>query len=77
MAKCICYQFGNNKSLRDKLPEQETKNKMFLGLLVTSHDKPKVGVLCTVFGSVVLPRTTLAKTVHKTPTLGLSCEVNN
>ena len=66
--------FGNNKSLRDKLPEQETKGQMFLGILVNSHDKPKVGILCTVFDRVVLPRTTVANTVHKTLTLGLSCE---
>ena len=63
--------------MRDKLPEQETKDQMILGILFTSHDKPKVGILCTDFDRVVLPRTPLAKTVHKTPTLGLSCEVNN
>ena len=59
------------------LPEQETKDQMFLGSLVTLQDKPKVGVLCTVFDRVVLPRTTVDKTVHKTATLGLSCEVTN
>ena len=63
--------------MRDKLPEQETKDQMCLGQLFTSQDKPKVGVLCTVLASVVLGRTTLSKTLHKTPTFGLPCEMNN
>ena len=31
------------------LPEQGTKDQMILGSIVTSHDKLKVGILCTVF----------------------------
>ena len=53
MAKYIWYQFGTNKSCRDMLPEQGTEDQMILGPLVTSHDKPKVGILCTVFDRVV------------------------
>ena len=48
---------------------------MTLGSLMTSHGKPKVGVLCTVFDRVVQSWTSLGETVHKTPTLGLHCEL--
>ena len=33
--------------------KQETENQMVLGFLITSQDKPKVGVLCTVLDSDV------------------------
>ena len=56
-------------------PDQGTKDQMTLGSLMTSHGKPKVGVLCTVFDRVVQPWTSLGQTVHKTPTLGLLCEL--
>ena len=57
------------------LPEQRTKDQMFLGSFITSQHMPKVGDLCTVLATVVLGGTTLPETVHKTATLGLSCEV--
>ena len=55
--------------------DQGTKDQMILGFLKSSQCKPKVGVLCTVLLSDVQGWTTLSKTVHKTPTLGLSCEL--
>ena len=55
--------------------DQGTNDHMLLGYLMTSQDKPKIGVLCTVSPSVVQGWTRLSKTVHKTPTLGLSCEL--
>ena len=59
------------------LPEQETKDQLFLGSSITSRHMLKVGVLCTALATVVLGRTRLAETVHKTPTLGVCCEVIN
>ena len=56
-------------------PEQGTKDQMILGSLISSQDKPKVGVLCTVLDRVVQPWTSLGETVHKTPTLGLHSEL--
>ena len=56
-------------------PDQGTKDQMILGSLISSQDKPKVGVLCTVLDRVVQPWTSLGETVHKTPTLGLHCEL--
>ena len=50
---------------------------MFLGPSITSHGKPKVGVLCTVLTGLSYPRTTLSKQYIKRPTLGLCCEVIN
>ena len=50
---------------------------MFLGPSITSHDKPKVGILCTVLTGLSYPRTTLSKQYIKRPTLGLCCEVIN
>ena len=51
--------------------DQGTKDQMILGSLISSQDKPKVAVLCTVLDRVVQPWTSLGKTVHKTPTLDL------
>ena len=56
-------------------PDQGTKDQMIQGSLITSHGKPKVGVLCTVLDMVVQPWTSLGETVHKMPTLGLHCEL--
>ena len=56
-------------------PEQGTKDQMFLGLLIASQHKPKVGRFMYCFDRVVLGQDNPVKTVHKTPTLGLSCEV--
>ena len=54
---------------------QGTRDQMILGSSISSQDKPKDGVLCTVLDRHVQPWTTLGETVHKTPTLGLYCEV--
>ena len=40
---------------------------MIMGSLISSQDKPKVGVLCTVLDRVVQAWTSLGETVHKTP----------
>ena len=55
--------------------DQGTKDQMILGSLISSQDKPKVGVLCTVLDRVVQPWTSLGETVHKMPTLGVHCEL--
>ena len=55
--------------------DQGTIDQMILGSSISSQCKPKVGVLCTVSPSDVQGWTTLSKTVHKTPNLGLSCEL--
>ena len=73
--KCFRFEFTTDKSCRYITPEQGTKDQMILALLISSQEKPKVGVLCTVFDRHVQPWTTLAETVHKTPTLGLYCKV--
>ena len=48
---------------------------MILGFLITSHGTPKDVVLCTVLGNTVQALDNLCKTVHKTPTLEVLCEV--
>ena len=57
------------------LPEQGTKDQMFLGSLITSQHKHKVGRFMYCFDRVVQGQDNPVKTVHKTPTLGLPCEV--
>ena len=70
------YKFGTNKCCRLRSPEQgtHTKDQIILGFL-TSHGTPKVGVLCTVLGNTVQALDNLCKTVHKTPTFEVACEV--
>ena len=57
--------------------DQGTKDQIIMVFLIISQCKPKVGVLCTVSPNDVQGWTTLSKTVHKMPTLGLPCEVIN
>ena len=48
---------------------------MILVFLIPSHGTSKVGVLYTVLYWLSKALTALPKTVHKTPTLGVLCEV--
>ena len=43
--------------------DQGTKDQMILGYLISSQEKPKVAVLCTVLPSVVQGWTCMSKTV--------------
>ena len=75
MPKKYCFKFGfaTNKSCtyRYMPSKQETEDQMVLDSSITSQDKPKVGVLCTVLDSNVMSAVdNTAETVHKTPTLG-------
>ena len=73
--ECLKFKFVTNKCCRLWPPEQGTKDQIILGFLITSHGTPKVGVLCTVLGNTVQALDNLCKTVHKTPTLEVPCEV--
>ena len=46
--KCFKIEFTTNKSCRYVASDQGTKYQMILGSLISSQDKPKVGVSCTV-----------------------------
>ena len=45
-------------------PDRGTKDQLILGSLISSQDKPKVDILCTVWDRVVQHWTSLGETVR-------------